>query len=90
VEVKITTKADIIFKNKKGNETAIEVETGIDFSKHRTRLIEKFERVKKEYGDNTIIFLIDSQDRRKYERIAQQIPIIVRTQIQDFIQQQFK
>jgi len=90
VEVFVTTKPDIIFKNKKGKYIAIEVETGIDFGKHRKRLIEKFTTVHQEYKNNAVIVLTDKMHRDKYNRIAPHTKILVRTQIQDFIKQQFK
>ena len=42
VEVNITEKADLIFKDKQGKDFAVEVETGKGFKKHRSRLVEKF------------------------------------------------
>ncbi|MFH1770124.1 MAG: DUF87 domain-containing protein [archaeon] len=89
VEIFITKKPDIIFKNKKGKEQAIEVETGIGFSKHKKRLKEKFEEIQNSYGNRAILVLTDKNFKDKYKRIAPNIKILVRTEIQSYIKQQF-
>ena len=89
VEIFVTKKPDIIFKNKKGQEIAIEVETGIHFKKHKTRLIEKFEEVREKYKKRLIIVLTDSKVRDKYERICPNTKILVRTELEQFINKQF-
>lgn len=88
VETYITEKPDIIFKNKKGQEVAIEVETGDDFSKHKSRLIEKFQNVKQNYK-NIVIVLTLKDYKRHYENITD-IPVITRSDIQEFLDKQNK
>lgn len=89
VQVYITTKPDIIFKNKKGQEIAIEVETGKGFSKHRNRLKEKFYEAKKEYGNRLFIVLTSKDYRKHYKIICPTIPTMVRTELNDFFNKQF-
>jgi len=89
IEVSITKKPDLIFTNKAGKEIAIEVETGIGFKKHRKRLIEKFDQIRQQYKNRVFIVITDKNVRDKYERITQEIKIMVRTELEQFIQQQF-
>lgn len=88
VEVYLTQKPDLIFKNKKGKDVAIEVETGIGFNKHKNRLIEKFALARGEYGDNLVIVLTDKSFRGKYKTIAPMIKTIVRSEIPEYLQGQ--
>jgi len=88
IQTYLTQKPDVIF-TKDSKEYAIEVETGIGFSIHKKRLIEKFRNVKEQYKDKLIIVLTDKNMRDKYERIVSQTTILTRTQIQEYIQQLF-
>jgi len=83
-----TEKPDILFINRKGQEVALEIETGIGFSKHKQRLMEKFENVKKQYPDTAYIVLTNLAIKCRYERFK--LPIIARQQIGDFIKLNFK
>ena len=89
-EIFVTKKPDITFKDKKGKELAIEIETGMGFSKHKARLKEKFEEINKTYGKRAVIVLTDKMLRDKYSRIAPNTRILVRTEIQSYLEQQFK
>ncbi|MDD3175339.1 MAG: ATP-binding protein [Candidatus Nanoarchaeia archaeon] len=84
VEVYLTEKPDILFKNKKGELIAIEVETGLHFKKHKDRLIHKFAEAKREYK-NLYIVLTDAHVKYKYESITEKIPILIRPEVLDFI-----
>ncbi len=89
IEVSITGKPDIIFKNKKGETIALEIETGIGFKKHKKRLTKKFRNAKREYKQLYIV-LTDTQNQYKYKKITNnQIPILLRTDINGFINKQF-
>lgn len=81
-----TKKADIIFENKKGELVALEIETGKDYRKHRKRIDEKFERLKKEFGDNLHVILTDNRVKCSYEKYD--VNLLLRKDIPGFINQQ--
>jgi len=89
IEINITEKPDIIFKNIKGDLVVIEVETGLGFDKHEKRLDEKFYELKKRYKKNAIILLTDTNMKYKYKKINNKVPILVRTDMMRFIRSQF-
>jgi hypothetical protein len=89
IEINITEKPDLIFKNIKGDLVAIEVETGLSFDKHEKRLDEKFYELKKRYKKNAIILLTDTNMKYKYKKINNKVPILVRTDMMRFIKRQF-
>jgi len=89
VEVYITAKPDIVFKDKQGREIAIEVETGKHFKKHKNRLITKFTEAKNKYKD-IVILLTDTNYTRHYQNLQLNIPIYTRASIDKFIQSKFK
>lgn len=89
VKLYVTKKPDIIFKNKKGKEMAIEVETGFGFGKHKKRLTEKFFQVYMEYKKNAIIVVTQKDLKDKYNRIAPYLQTINRNELPDFINKQF-
>jgi hypothetical protein len=82
-----TKKPDIIFTNKAGQEIALEIETGIEFTKHQDRLAEKFSILKQEMDDRCYIILTDRTIVCRYERFN--IPLIPRKDITEFIKLQF-
>jgi sugar-specific transcriptional regulator TrmB len=88
VKIYVTQKPDILFKNKKGQEIAIEVETGFGFGKHRQRLKEKFSQVYSEYKNRVIIVVTYKNLKDKYERIAPNIKTINRSELTDWINKQ--
>ncbi|MCF7859652.1 MAG: DUF87 domain-containing protein [Candidatus Cloacimonetes bacterium] len=90
VQLYVTKKPDIIFKNKKGKEMAIEVETGFGFSKHKKRLKEKFFDVYMEYKKDAIIVIAQKSLKDRYTRIAPYLQIIKRTEILEWINKQFR
>lgn len=85
VEVNVTEKADIIFKNARGKPVAIEIETGKNFRKHKRRLKKKFEDAKREHGRNLYIVLTDRKLRDPYSRIAPDVTLLVRTEVKKII-----
>jgi len=87
VERYYTKKADLIFNNKKGERIALEIETGKQYKKHKKRIDEKFERLKKEFGDNIFIVLTDSLKKKCYTKYG--LKILLRKNISGFIQKQF-
>ena len=89
IEINVSEKPDILFKNKKGETIAIEVETGLSINKHKRTLEEKFRLVKHEYKKNVIILLTDARIKYKYKNINSDIPILVRTDMKQFIESHF-
>jgi type IV secretory pathway VirB4 component len=87
VERYYTQKADLLFKNKKGELIAIEVETGMDYRKHKSRIDEKMERLRKEFGNNLFIVLTDSLVRCSYEKYG--FTLLLRKNVPGFIESQF-
>ncbi|MBW2972783.1 DUF87 domain-containing protein [Candidatus Woesearchaeota archaeon] len=67
VEVFQEVKPDIVFKNKKGEEVAIEVETGIEFDINRKRIQKKIFRLDKEYKNRWHLVLVDAKIKQKYK-----------------------
>jgi conjugal transfer ATP-binding protein TraC len=90
VKTYVTKKPDIIFKNKKGQEIAIEVETGKSFRKHKKRLIEKFREVHLKYKNRVAIIITQKSLKDRYTRIAPYLKILKRTEIMNWIKQQFR
>ncbi len=88
VETNVTEKVDLLFKNKTGKEIAIEVETGIGFAKHKSRLKKKFAELKSQYGKRLVIVLTDANYKRQYAPVASGVPLLVRTDLPDFLQTQ--
>jgi len=88
-EIKIyqTKKPDIIFKNKLGQKIALEIETGKKLKFHKNRINEKFETIKKKYGDRGYIVLTTNRIKNSYTRYG--ISILLRQEIKDFVQLQF-
>jgi hypothetical protein len=84
---KRTKEPDIIFENKAGQEIALEVETGIDLKKHRDRIDEKFQEVRKKYGERAYIILTDNNLVNSYARYDTKT--LLRKDITEFIHMQF-
>ncbi len=89
VNVFITTKPDILFKNKKGNCVALEIESGKNFKRHKERIKNKFANCLKKYPE-TYIVLTSTKMKNKYKRLFPNIRVMVRTDIRGFLKQQFK
>lgn len=67
VEVFQEVRPDIIFKDRKGKEIAIEVETGDGFDKHKKRFQEKIFRLDKEFPGRWHLILTDAKIKQKYQ-----------------------
>ena len=89
IEISVSEKPDILFKNKKGETVAIEVETGLGFRKHKKRIIEKIDRLKIEYKKNIVIVLTNSDYKDSYQSISNDIKILLRTDVPKFYQSLF-
>ncbi len=89
VQVRITAKPDIVFTNKKGEQVALEIETGKNFQRHKERIKEKFARATKKYP-HLYIVLTSTKMKPYYRRLLPGIPLLVRTDILRFIRTQFK
>ncbi|MFH1650244.1 MAG: hypothetical protein ABIA93_06880 [Candidatus Woesearchaeota archaeon] len=89
IQVRITKKPDIVFKNKNGKTIALEIETGKNFKRHKQRIKEKFMQAKKNYP---LIYIVLASTKKKsyYKRLLPSIPLLVRTDINRFIRAQFK
>lgn len=90
VEINLTEKPDLIFKNKKGETIAIEVETGIAFKGNPEKIINKFDKVKSKYNKNAVIVLTDATKKHLYKEISKTIPVILRSEVTSFIQSHLK
>ncbi len=90
IQLSVTRKPDLVFKNKDGKEVAIEVETGKWFSKHKTRLREKFREARRIYKHRLVIVLTSSNLTRQYRLIAPKVKIITRHKVIKFIDTQFR
>jgi type IV secretory pathway VirB4 component len=90
VTINLTEAPDIIFKNKKGKQVALEIETGEGFKKHKQRIETKFNNAIKKYGKNIHIILTSKDFRTRYQNRFPKIKILVRTQIREFLTSQFK
>mgnify|MGYP006420864867 CR=1 FL=1 len=82
-----TKKPDIIFKNKVGQEIVLEIETGAGLKKHRKRMDEKFEEVKKQYRDRAYLILTDKDKRNSYRKYG--LTILLRKDLKEFVRLQF-
>ena len=89
VEVNISEKPDLVFKTKNGEDFAIEVETGMGYKKKKKYVIEKFENIKRKYHKNAIIVLTNSDYKGSYQKISSNIPVLLRTEIEQYIWSQF-
>ena len=90
IEINIVEKPDILFKNKKGEIVAIEVETGLSIDKHKERLKEKFSNLKLEYKKNAVIVCADARIKYKYEKLVEETPIILRSEVIKYVRSQFR
>jgi type IV secretory pathway VirB4 component len=88
--INLTEAPDIIFKNKKGKQVALEIETGDGFKKHKRRIETKFNNAIKRYGKNLYIVLTSKDFRTRYQNRFPKIKILIRTQIREFLASQFK
>lgn len=89
IQVRLTMKPDIVFTNKHGERVALEIETGKYFRRHKERIKEKFARAKK-YYPKVYIVLTSTKMKAYYRRLLPDIPLLVRTDISQFLPTQFK
>ena len=89
IEINISEKPDILFKNKKGETIALEIETGEGYKKHKKRLEEKFDMAKRKYKNNLYIILTDNDYKERYTNNFKEIPILLRTELETFLSRQF-
>lgn len=82
-----TKKPDIIFENAVGQKIALEIETGIEFSKHQDRLEEKFAELRRKMPGRVYLVLTNTSKRNRYYRFD--IPILDRKDIIKFVKLQF-
>ena len=66
VEIYTTVKPDILFTTKKGNVTAVEIETGKSYKANKKGLYKKYLQLKEEYGDRVVFILTDAQYKQRY------------------------
>jgi type IV secretory pathway VirB4 component len=90
IETAVSGKPDILFRNKDGQLIAIEVETGIGFSKHKKRLENKFREAKAKYGKNLYIALTNKDYRRRYETITNNTKILLRSDLAEMVSGHFQ
>ena len=85
----VAENADIIFINWRGEEVAIEVETGMKAKYKSTKDYhdEKFEARRKQFGDKCYIFLIQSKIKNSYLR--HNLPILYRSKIKKLVLSEF-
>ncbi|MBS3152275.1 ATP-binding protein [Candidatus Woesearchaeota archaeon] len=83
VSINVAGKEDIVFEDKKGKKWAIEIETGIDYKKHKERLNEKFTNLKNKYGKRCFILLTNFQLLNNYKKYD--IVVISRSQLSKII-----
>ncbi len=79
VEVNIVSDADVVFKDTRGRNIAIEVETGSQYKKNRRNIQQKFADLDEQY-DEVHIVLTDAEFKRAYERTLER-PILVRNEV---------
>lgn len=85
VETYTVQKPDIIYTNKKGEEIAIEVETGMGFRKHKKRLINKFKELK-EYSGKVVVVLTNSDFKERYlTLLGEDFELYLRKDISDLL-----
>lgn len=82
-------KPDILFVNSKGQEIAIEVETGINakFPSKKGYHNEKFAKIREQYPERAYIFLHDAKKRNSYLR--HKLPLLFRKDIRSFLSTHF-
>jgi hypothetical protein len=78
---------DLMVLNKKGEEIAIEVETGIGFKFHKGRILNKFRDVCNRY-ERVIVILTNSRLKPRYENLLKDLnlKIISRKELLDLFE----
>ncbi|MBI2664608.1 hypothetical protein HYX10_04680 [Candidatus Woesearchaeota archaeon] len=89
VVVNVAVGPDIIFKDKRNRSIALEIETGKSL-REKKRLQEKFHEAKLKYQNLVLIVLTDVHQKQKYEKIVEDIPLLLRKDIPHLIETLFK
>ena len=79
---------DIVFTNEKGEEVAIEVETGSNHKYHYEYLQQKFRNLDSQYPNRWCVFLTNAQYKPRYETMTN-APVMLRKHVRRFLQKQF-
>ena len=87
IEKHRTVEPDLIFTNKRGEEIALEIETGLGLEKKKKIHDEKFSMRKKQYGERCFVFLTRSNLEDSYRRHG--LPLLFRLEILKFVGLQF-
>lgn len=87
IQTKLTKKPDLVFETPDGQKNAIEIETGINYKKHKQRLQQKTQKNNKEYGTNWIILCAKSKMTKQYKKYSKAIS---RTQLKQYLKQLFE
>lgn len=90
VKVHIVEKADIIFKDKKGNECAFEIETGLSLKKNRKELKKKMELKWMEYDKRLFVVLTDANMKKQYQTLFPILDIYTRKDVPEILDKLFK
>lgn len=90
VQVNIVKDADIVFKDKKKNDFAIEIETGLNYKKSKRQLKTKLNELHNNYGSRILIVLTDKKYLRNYKKTFPKTKIILRKDIQSTLSTLFK
>jgi hypothetical protein len=87
VKVNVVRDVDLMVLNKKGEEIAIEVETGIGFKFHKGRILNKFRDVCNRY-ERVIVILTNSRLKPRYENLLKDLnlKIISRKELLDLFE----
>jgi len=83
IEKHRTVEPDLIFTNKRGEEIALEIETGLGLEKKKKIHDEKFSMRKKQYGERCFVFLTRSNLEDSYRRHG--LPLLFRLEILKFV-----
>jgi hypothetical protein len=90
IHTSITQEPDITFKNKKGENIAIEVETGLSYKKNKTELLNKMHEARLKYKNRLFIVLTNNYYKGHYARLFPNIKILLRQDIQKYINTWFQ
>ncbi|MGV8162420.1 MAG: VirB4 family type IV secretion system protein [Candidatus Nanoarchaeia archaeon] len=85
IQINLANKPDILFKNKKGEYFAIEVETGRHYKKHRKRIIDKAESLKAVYGKRGVLVVTNYKFKPIYELMVGDTRVLLRTDLAEYI-----
>ncbi len=87
IRIEISKDADIIFKNKKGETIALEIETGTRYDKNRKELENKINDLNLKYKNKLYIILTDNNYKSRYQQFHKQT--MLRQDIPQFLSANF-